>query len=116
MEEKHLVFINSKNFKKGQYILNKYRKKDLFFILLIVVISVFLVAVYLNIFIQNNIILDAIIVSLLLLPIGIAFILYLPMPTYFNVLDFLKVTFLWLFKSKKWEWIGIYKGEDKELE
>lgn len=108
-----MLFNAPKNFKRGKYILGRFRIIDLAFIIALTVFSIFSVILYLNLFASKEIIMNVIVVMLFLLPLLIAFLLFIPMPVYFNVLEYIKSFFFFQKKQKKFKWEGIHL-EDKE--
>lgn len=110
-EKKQLIFNSPKNFKRGKYILNRFRLSDLLFIVGITVLSVILIVAYLNTF-HNNIMLNLIVVLILMIPMLTIYLLFLPMPVFFNVLEFIKTFLFYQSKQKKWKWEGIHQFEE----
>lgn len=113
MENRPQIFNSPKNFKRGKYIFNRYRYFDITVILSTIGISIFLLIVFLNYFSDKNIILNLLISALILSPIVIVYLLYLPMPVYFNFLDYIKAFFFYTNKQKKWKWEGIHQFEER---
>lgn len=108
------IFSTPKNFKRGKYIFNRFRVSDAAIILVTIILSILSIILYLNLFQQQNMLLNLIVVIVLLLPILIVYILFLPLPVYFNVLDYLKVFFAFYKKQKIWKWEGVYQFESKD--
>ena len=109
-----LIFKTSKNFKRGLFIMNRYRLSDLVIILSTVVISILSIILYLNLTNQPEMLIKFMVVVALLLPVLTVYLLFMPMPTYFNILDFLKVWIKWKFKQKLWLWEGIHQFDNYE--
>ena len=109
-----LSFNAPKNFKRGKYILGRYRIKDMLIIIGLLLVSVLAVIIYLNSFASLNIILNVVIVSILMIPALIAFVLFIPMPVYFNIFDYIGAFFYYQSKQKKWKWEGVHLYEDYE--
>lgn len=109
-----LSFNAPKNFKRGKYILGRYRIKDLILIIGLLFISVLSVIVYLNVFSSQNILLNVAVVFVLMIPALIAFVLFIPMPVYFNIFDYISSFFYYQSKQKKWKWEGVHLYEDYE--
>lgn len=108
-------FNTTKNFKRGQYILNRYRWTDCIAILSTIVFSVAAILVWLNVFASKTAVINIIMIIVLLLPIGIIYLLFMPMPTYFNVLDFLVNAMKWLMKKKVYKWEGIHQFDEEDV-
>lgn len=111
-----LIFKTSKNFKRGLFIMNRYRPSDMVIILSTIAFSVLSIILYLNLVDESETLIKLIIVGLLLLPVLAVYLLFMPMPTYFNVLDFLKVWVRWQFKQKVWKWEGIHQFDYYEID
>lgn len=114
MKNKEIIFNTPKNFKRGKYPFSKYRPSDLIIILSTIAISISLIVAYLNFFSSDSIT-NIIVIAFILLPVMIVYFLYLPMPTYFNLLDFLIEKINFSNRQKTFKWDGIYhfnKGDE----
>lgn len=113
-EQQPLIFNTSRNFKRGLYIFNRYRKSDMVVIISVVCLCVAAIVIFLNASANIDVLVRLVVVLVFLLPILGVYLLYMPMPTYFNVLDFLKVYVRWIFKQKTWKWEGIHLFDDED--
>lgn len=111
-----MIFNAPKNFKRGQYLFGRYRIPDVICLLSITIVSVISVVIFLNIFQSKSILVNLIVVIVFLLPIAVVYILYMPMPTYFNVLEYIKSFVYFHRKQKQFKWEGIHQFNKDDFE
>ena len=99
------MFNSPKNFKRGRFINNRYRVIDLVIALIGTIISLTLILIYLLVFNGRNIF----IIGLITLPAIITLVLITPFSIYHNLLEFLKLYFIFFNSKKRYIWEGIYK-------
>lgn len=110
-----MIFQAPQNFKKGRYILNRYRPSDALIIIGTLLITILAIISYLNIFKNNSILVNLLFFLIMILPILVVYILFTPLPTYFNVLDFIKSFLNFQQKQKRWKWEGIHQFDDEDI-
>ncbi|MEG1065928.1 MAG: hypothetical protein RSD85_00095 [Erysipelotrichaceae bacterium] len=108
-----MIFNSPKNFKRGQYILGRYRKTDIIILISTTIISILAIVSFLSAF-KLSLIVNALIVLILLLPMVTVYILFMPLPIYLNVLELLKAYLFYSSKQKRFKWEGIYISDNEE--
>lgn len=111
-----MIFQVPQNFKRGQYILNRYRKSDAAIIMSTSLFSIISIISYLNIFKNNSVLTNLLIFFILILPVFVIYILFTPLPTYFNVLEYLKTRVYFMRKQKRFKWEGIHQFEEEDYQ
>ena len=114
-KEEILVFNTPKNFKRGKYLLSRYRLKDLVIMVAIMLISLAAIIVYLTLFPDQDMQIHLLVVILLLLPIGGVYLLFMSMPVYLNLFEYITAFFFFRRKQKKFKWEGIYLDEKEVM-
>ncbi|MEG0359922.1 MAG: hypothetical protein RR598_11710 [Anaerorhabdus sp.] len=106
-----MIFRTPNNFKKGAYVLRKYRVKDIIFMVVSIFASLISMLVYMSYFKTINIF----VLLLLLLPGAISFLFCTPLPIYFNLWERIKFEYRYYRSTKKYYWAGIYQFDEAEL-
>ena len=103
-------FYTPKDFKKGRLIFSKYRPIDLIVLIATAICFLTLTLAYLLSGLEINVL----IIVLLLLPIGVAFILLMNFGVYHNILTYLYLLINFKSTSHKYIWGGIRKYEKQD--
>lgn len=103
-----MTFRTTRNFKRGQYIFNRYRKRDLIYLIASFILGLFITITYLSVAVKPMLLL----VLLFFLPFFILFILTVNTPIYFNISEFIIGWIRWNKTPKKYIWDGYQMGDE----
>ena len=104
-----MQFISPKNYKRGMYILNKYRLKDIVIQVVILSICTTGLITYLNVLNGKNLFIIICIVSICILGL----LLFTPMPFYLNLYDWIQAKMHFQLKQKNYKYEGVLKNEEE---
>ena len=107
-------FIAPKNFKSGRLISNKYTWFDLVLLIAGIIGSVILEALFVILFLQENILVNILISTILALPAIIVFGLVQPNGIYHNFLTFFELLIIDIKLPKRYIWGGLMRNGDDE--
>ena len=81
----------------------------------IMLISLAAIIAYLTLFPDQDMQIHLLVVILLLLPIGGVYLLFMSMPVYLNLFEYITAFFFFRRKQKKFKWEGIYLDEKEVM-
>lgn len=113
-EKNNIVFNSPKNFKRGKYIFGRFRLLDAAVILVVFFTSLSLMILYLNVFQSKNILMNLIMVLIFLIPDLVVYILFMPMPVYLNILEYLNAFKKFHTRQRRFKWEGIHQFDEED--
>lgn len=102
-----MMFNSPKNFKRGRFISNRYRRIDLVFAGVGTLISIVMLLTYLLALEGKSIV----VICVLMVPAVVTTTLIMPMNVYHNLLEFLKLLIIYNNSRKVYIWEGVYKED-----
>lgn len=104
-----LIFHTSKNFKKSEYIFQKWKKIDFAIMIVVAIFGMMYLLNYITLNVDNlNLGIILIIISIAFLPT----IVFIPFPKFFNTLTLIKILVKYLTKNNVYYWKGIIYEEE----